>query len=223
MWCIPPKQSAEFVCHMEDVLDVYQRSSNPKRPVVCMDETFKQLIGETREPLPPAPGRVERFDHVYVRNGVASLFLAFEPLTGWRHVTVTDHRRRLEWASFVKSLVDDRYKHAEKIVLVMDQLNTHSAASLYEAFAPEEAKRIAAKLEIHHTPKHGSWLNMAEIELSALGRQCLSRRIANQEKLVASIRAWEQARNAASRKVNWQFTTADARIKLHRLYPSIEG
>ena len=156
MWCIPPKQSAAFVYHMEDVLDVYQRPPDPKRPVVCMDETFKQLIGETREPLPPAPGRVERFDHVYVRNGVASLFLAFEPLTGWRHVAVTDHRRRLEWASFIKTLVDDRYKDANKIVLVMDQLNTHSAASLYEAFPPAEAKRLAGKLEIHHTPKHGS-------------------------------------------------------------------
>lgn len=223
MWCIPPKQSAEFVYHMEDVLDVYQRPPNPKRPVVCMDETFKQLIGETREPLPPAPGRVERFDHVYVRNGVASLFLAFEPLTGWRRVAVTDHRRRLEWASFIKSLVDGRYKHAEKIVLVMDQLNTHSAASLYEAFEPMEAKRIAEKLEIHHTPKHGSWLNMAEIELSALGRQCLGRRIGKQETLAAAICAWEKQRNAATCKVNWQFTTADARIRLQRLYPSIEG
>jgi len=208
---------------MEDVLDVYQRPSDPKRPVVCMDETFKQLIGETREPLPLAPGRVERFDHVYVRNGVASLFLAFEPLNGWRRVAVTDHRRRREWACFVKSLVDGRYKGAEKIVLVMDQLNTHSAASLYEAFAPEEAKRLAAKLEIHHTPKHGSWLNMAEIELSALGRQCLARRIGKQETLTVAIRAWEKLRNADTRKVNWQFTTADARIKLQRLYPSIEG
>lgn len=223
MWCIPPKQSAEFVYHMEDVLDVYQRPPDPKRPVVCMDETFKQLIGETREPLPPLPGRVERFDHVYVRNGVASLFLAFEPLSGWRHVVVTDHRRRLEWASFIKALVDERYKHAEKIVLVMDQLNTHSQASLYEAFKPAEAKRIAQKLEIHHTPKHGSWLNMAEIELSALGRQCLGRRIGKQETLAAAICAWEKKRNAATRKVHWQFTTFDARIKLHRLYPSIEG
>src|ERR1700722_4723972 len=161
MWCIPPKQSAEFVYHMEDVLEVYKRPYDPKRPVVCMDETFKQLIGQTREPLPPMPGQVERFDHVYVRNGVASLFLAFEPLAGWRTVTVTDHRRRVEWAAFIKSLVDDRYKNVEKIVLVMNHLNTHSAASLYEAFTPDEAKRIADKLEIHHTPKHGSWLNMA--------------------------------------------------------------
>lgn len=220
MWCIPPKQSAEFVCHMEDVLEVYTRPHDPKRPVVCMDETCKQLIGQTREPLPPAPGRVERFDHVYVRNGVASLFLAFEPLSGWRTVTVTDHRRRLEWAQFIKSLVDGRYKDARKIVLVMDQLNTHSPASLYEAFTPEEAKRIADKLEVHHTPKHGSWLNMAEVELSVLGRQCLGRRIAKRETLAAQVAEWQADRNGASVKVDWRFTTADARIKLKKLYPS---
>jgi DDE superfamily endonuclease len=223
MWCIPPKQSAEFVYHMEDVLEVYTRPHDPRRPVVCMDETFKQLIGETRDPLPPIPGRVERFDHVYVRNGVASLFLAFEPLAGWRTITATDHRRRLEWALFVKSLIDGRYKDAEKVVLVMDQLNTHSPASLYEAFTPAEAKRIADKLEIHHTPKHGSWLNMAEIELSALGRQCLSRRIAKQETLAAQIKLWQTQRNDAKAKVDWRFTTADARIKLKKLYPSNHG
>jgi len=188
-----------------------------------MDETFKQLIGQTRQPLPPRPGAVERIDHVYVRNGVASLFMAFEPLAGWRMVAVTDHRRRLEWASFIKSLLDGRYKKAEKVVLVMDQLNTHSAASLYEAFAPDEAKRLADRLEIHHTPKHGSWLNMAEIELSALGRQCLSRRIAQRETLSDQIANWEQQRNHTKAKANWRFTTADARIKLQRLYPSIQG
>lgn len=208
---------------MEDVLDVYTRPYDPKRPVVCMDETFKQLIGQTREPLPMRVGDVERFDHVYVRHGVASLFLAFEPLAGWRSIAVTDQRRRLEWAAFIKSLVDDRYKDADKIVLVMDQLNTHGAASLYEAFAPAEAKRIADKLEIHHTPKHGSWLNMAEIELSALGRQCLSRRIAKRETLIEQIGTWEKKRNESSTKADWQFTTADARIKLKRLYPSHEG
>jgi hypothetical protein len=208
---------------MEDVLEVYTRPYDPRRPVVCMDETFKQLIGETRPPLPLIPGQIERFDHVYVRNGVASLFLAFEPLAGWRTVAVTDHRRRLEWAGFIKSLVDDRYKDAEKIVLVMDQLNTHSPASLYEAFTPDEAKRLADKLEIHHTPKHGSWLNMAEIELSVMGRQCLSRRIAQQETLGRQIANWEIQRNQTQTKVNWRFTTADARIKLHRLYPSIQG
>jgi hypothetical protein len=223
MWCIPPKQSAEFVYHMEDVLEVYTRPHDPRRPVVCMDESFKQLIGETREPLGPAPGQVERFDHVYVRNGVASLFMAFEPLTGWRHVAVTDHRRRLEWAQFIKSLLDGRYKEAEKIVLVMDQLNTHSPASLYEAFEPAQAKRLADKLEVHHTPKHGSWLNMAEIELSALGRQCLSRRIAKVSTLKEHIAAWENTRNTAHANVNWRFTTADARIKLKKLYPSCHG
>jgi len=221
MWCIPPKQSAEFVYHMEDVLEVYQRPFDPKRPVVCMDETFKQLIGETREPLPTIPGNVERFDHVYVRNGVASLFLAFEPLAGWRTVAVTHYRRRLEFAAFVKSLVDGRYRDADRIVLVMDQLNTHSAASLYEAYEPAEAKRIADKLEIHHTPKHGSWLNMAEIELSALGRQCLARRIAKPTTLTAQIEDWLKQRNAAEVKVDWQFTTSNARIKLRKLYPSI--
>jgi hypothetical protein len=221
MWCIPPKQSAEFVYHMEDVLEVYRRPYHSKYPVVCMDETFKQLIGEVREALPMRPGDVQRFDHVYVRNGVASLFLAFEPLAGWRMVTVTDHRRRTEWAAFVKALVDGRYREAEKVVLVMDQLNTHSAASLYEAFPPDEAKRIADKLEIHHTPKHGSWLNMAEIELSVMGRQCLDRRIARQVTLASQIQAWEVARNKAQAKVVWQFTTADARIKLRRLYPSV--
>jgi len=223
MWCIPPKQSAEFVYHMEDVLEVYKRPHDPKRPVVCMDETFKQLIGEVRDPLPCRPGSVERFDHVYVRNGVASLFLAFEPLAGWRTVAVTDRRRRVEWAAFVRDLVDGRYKGAEKVVLVMDQLNTHRPQSLYEAFPPEEAKRIADRLEIHYTPKHGSWLNMAEIELSALGRQCLSRRIARQPTLAEQVACWERDRNRSKSRVDWQFTTADARVKLRRLYRSVHG
>jgi hypothetical protein len=190
---------------------------------VCLDETFKQLIGETRQPLPPRPGSVERFDHVYTRNGVASLFMAFEPLRGWRTIAVTAHRRRVEWAEFVRFLVDREYRDAEKVVLVMDQLNTHTAASLYEAFAPTEAKRLADRLEIHHTPKHGSWLNMAEMELSALARQCLSRRIPRQEALKEKTERWVEERNQRSCKVNWQFTTADARIKLRRLYPSIDA
>jgi DDE superfamily endonuclease len=223
MWCIPPKQSAEFVYHMEDVLEVYKRPYDPQRPVVCMDETFKQLIGETRPPLPPRPGRVERFDHVYTRNGVASLFVAFEPLRGRRRIAVTDRRRRVDWAQFIASLVDGEYRDAEKIVLVMDQLNTHTAASLYEAFPPDEAKRIADRLEIHHTPKHGSWLNMAEIELSALARQCLARRIAQREGLEDKIGRWVDERNGRRCSVNWQFTTADARIKLRRLYPSFSA
>jgi hypothetical protein len=223
MWCIPPKQSAEFVYHMEDVLEVYKRPYDSRRPVVCMDETFKQLIGETREPLPPRPGSSERFDHVYVRKGVASLFIAFEPLRAWRTVAVTDQRRRLEWAEFIRSLLTGRYRRAEKLVLVMDQLNTHSAASLYEAFPPTTAKRLADRLEIHHTPKHGSWLNMAEIELSVLGRECLDRRIAQRAMLAREIDHWLTARNRHKTSVKWQFTTADARIKLRRLYPSIHG
>ena len=221
MWCIPPKQSAEFVYHLEDVLEVYKRPYDRRRPVVCMDETFQQLIGQTREPLPPRPGSVERFDHVYVRNGTASLFVAFEPLGNWRCVQVTDQRRRVEWAEFIRTLLNGRYRKAEKIVLVMDQLNTHSAASLYEAFPPAEAKRLADRLEIHHTPKHGSWLNMAETELSILGRQCLARRIACRNKLNYEIQSWTNKRNQRKATVRWQFTTADARVKLRRLYPSI--
>ena len=220
MWCIPPKQSAEFVYHMEDELEVYRSPYYPKRPVVCLDETFKQLIGEARTPLPPRPGMVERYDHAYVRNGVASLFLACEPLAGWRHVAVTEHRRRGDWAGFVRSLLDGRYAQAERVVLVMDQLNTHALASLYEAFPPEEAKRLAERIELHHTPKHGSWLNIAEIELSALGRQCLARRIAQQDTLRRKVEQWEDQRNATATKVDWQFTTEQARVKLRSLYPS---
>jgi len=222
MWCIPPKHSAEFVYYMEDVLAVYHRPYAAKRPVVCLDETFKQLIGETREPLPPRPGAVERYDHVYVRNGVASLFLACEPLVGWRHVAVTEHRCRADWAHFVRDLLDGRYHDADCLTLIMDQLNTHSAASLYEAFPPQEARRLAERLDIHHTPKHGSWLNMAEIELSALARQALSRRLARQDTLERRVANWEAERNAAGTTVNWQFTTEDARIKLRSLYPSFQ-
>lgn len=222
MWCIPPKQSADFVFHMEDVLEVYHRPYDTKRPVVCLDETFKQLVGEVREPLPPQPGQPLRYAHVYTRQGVASLFMVFEPLVGWRQVTITGRRRREEFAHVVRGLLNGRYKACDKLVLILDQLNTHSAASLYEAFPPEEAKQLANRLEIHHTPKHGSWLDMAEIELSAMGRQCLSRRIPSVEKLAAQIHAWELSRNNCKIKVQWQFTTADARIKLHSLYPSLQ-
>lgn len=207
---------------MEDVLEVYHRPHNPRRPVIGLDETFKQLIGEVREPLPMTPGQVERYDSVYKRNGVASLFLAFEPLAGWRRVEVTDGRKRSHWAFFVKALVDDeRYQKAEKIVLVMDQLNTHSPASLYEVFAPAEAKRIADKLEVHHTPKHGSWLNVAEIELSAMARD-LPDRVGDRLTLERHVSAWETRRNNARVKANWQFTTDDARIKLRKLYPTVD-
>jgi len=222
MWCIPPQQSAEFVYHMEDVLDLYQQPPDPQRPVVCVDETFQQLIGEVRDPLPVQPGQVERYDSVYVRNGVASLFVAFEPLAGWRHVAVTDSRRRGDWAHFVAGLLAGPYREAPTLVLVMDQLNTHSPASLYEVFAPDKAQRLANRLEIHYTPKHGSWLNMAEIEWSVLVRD-LPERIGSRATLEQHIAVWEQRRNQSGNKANWQFTTEDARIKLRKLYPTIEG
>jgi hypothetical protein len=221
MWCIPPKQSAEYVFHMEDVLNVYKTAFNPQYPVICIDETFKQLIGETRDPLPAKPGAIERYDHVYTRNGVASLFVAFEPLRSWRTVWVTKRRRRLEWAQFVRSLIHGRYRRAKKLILVMDQLNTHSAASFYEAFKPKEAQWLASKIEIHYTPKHGSWLNMAEIEFSALSRQCLNRRIAKQETLDRQVQAWAKTRNQSKATVDWQFKTKHARIKLKSLYPAL--
>jgi hypothetical protein len=223
MWCIPPKQSGEFVYHMEDVLEVYHRPYDPKRPVVCLDETFKQLIGETRQPLPPQPGRVERYDSVYVRNGVASVFLVFEPLAGWRHAQVTDGRTAADFARFVKALVDGRrYRNAEKIVLVMDQLNTHTPASLYERFVPDEARRIADKLEIHHTPKHGSWLNMAEIELSAFRTGPAPAHRRPRDDHVRHTSSWERRRNESKVKAKWQFTSADARVKLCKLYPTLD-
>jgi hypothetical protein len=225
MWCIPPEADCAFVAAMEDVLEVYHRPNDPKRPVVCLDETSKQLIGEIRTPLPPQPGPVgvpARYDSEYVRNGTANLFMAFEPLAGWRHVQVTDSRCRGDWAWFVKDLVDGRYKDAAKIVLVMDQLNTHSTASLYEAFEPQEARRIAEQLEIHYTPKHVSWLNMAEIELSVLSRQSLHERTEDKPTLQQQVSAWEGKRNQKHCRVDWQFTTADARVKLKRLYPSVQ-
>lgn len=207
---------------MEDVLEVYTRPYDPQRPLVCMDESPKQLVGETRVALPAAPGRIACHDYEYVRQGVANVFLFFEPLAGQRRVKITEHRRRIEWAAEVRELVDQVHPEADKIVLVMDNLNTHTPASLYEAFPPAEAKRIADKLEIHYTPKHGSWLNMAEIELAALGRQCLDRRIADLGQLQREAGAWERGRNAKSVRVNWRFTTTNARIKLRRLYPLID-
>jgi DDE superfamily endonuclease len=220
-WCLPPQGSAEFVAAMEAVLDVYERPYDPRRPQVCFDETSKQLVGEVRTPLPAAPGEPAREDYEYVRNGVASLFLACEPLRGWRHVYVTDQRTGRDCAAVLKDLVDVRYPEAERIVLVTDNLNTHTPAVLYAAFAPEEAHRIASKLEWHYTPKHGSWLDMAEIELSVLARQCLDRRIADKGVLRGEVALWEARRNQAGTGVRWRFTTADARIKLHRLYPSL--
>jgi transposase len=206
---------------MEEVLDVYQRPYDPKRPQVCLDEASKQLLAEAHEPLPAQPGQVERVDYEYVRQGTANLFITTEPLRGWRHVTVTDQRRRTDFAHVIKELVDEQYPEAECIVLVMDNLNTHTPASLYEALAPAEAKRLADKLEIHYTPKHGSWLNMAEIELSVLGRQYLARRLPNKAMLTNEAAAWEERRNRRSVRINWRSTTSDARTQLKRLYPSI--
>ena len=222
MWCIPPESDCEFVAAMEDVLEVYHRPPDPARPVVCVDEASKQLVGEIRSPVPAAPGRPERYDSEYVRNGTANLFVAFEPLAGWRRVDVTDARCRADWAWFVRDLVDGRYEGAEKVVLVMDQLNTHTAGSLYEAFDPAEARRVADKLEIHYTPKHGSWLNMAEVELSVLSRQCLDRRIPDKAELRTQVSAWQDERNQKHCRMDWQFTAADARVKLKRLYPSVK-
>ena len=228
---IPSNANAEFVYHMEDVLDVYTRPLDPKRPLVCMDELPTQLIGESRLPLPAEPGTPERFDYEYVRNGTANIFCLCEPLLGTRELTVTDRRTRVDWARQIKDLVDVRHPDADKIVLVLDQLNTHSPASLYEAFSPAEAKRIANKLEIHPTPKHGRlkahlqpcWLNIAEIELSVLSRQCLDRRIADVTTLKQEVQTHQARRDALGTKVNWRFTTTDARIKLRRLYPLIEA
>lgn len=207
---------------MEDVLDVYTRSYGEEHVLVCMDETSKQQIIEVRNPIEHSPGSVTRYDAEYKRNGVSNLFMFFAPVQGWRHVEVTDRRTKLDWAKAVRQLVDELLPKAKKIILVMDNLNTHNPSSLYEAFSPEEAKRILNKLEIHYTPKHGSWLNMAEIELSVLGRQCLSRRIPNQKRLRREVSAWEKSRNAKKETIDWRFTTEDARIKLKRLYPSFE-
>jgi hypothetical protein len=208
---------------MEDVLDVYCRPYDPHRPQVCLDETSKQLLASVRAGQSMQPGRVEREDYEYERHGVANLFLWCEPLTGRCHVEVTDRRTKQDWARVIKDLVDTHYPDAERIVLVMDNLNIHTPAALYETFPPPEAKRLADRLEIHHTPKHGSWLDMAEIELSALARQCLDRRIPDQDTLAQEIAAWEQARNAAPVTIDWRFTTDDARVKLKQLYPSIQA
>jgi hypothetical protein len=219
---IPPQANAEFVYHMEDVLDLYHQPYDPRYPQVCLDETSKQLVGETRRPIPAAPGRPERYDYEYQRNGVCNLFMFFAPLEGWRHVKVTDRRTKVDWAHCMRDLVDVHFPDALLIRVVQDQLNTHNPAALYEVFEPKEAKRILDRLEFHYTPKHGSWLNMAEIELSVLSRQCLDRRIPDKFTLEHEVLAWEQPRNSSGASVDWRFTTDDARIKLKRLYPSIQ-
>jgi hypothetical protein len=207
---------------MEDVLEVYSRPYDPARPQVCLDEAGKQLIGEARPPLPMRPGRPSREDPEYRRGGTANLFMVFEPLRGWRHVEVTERKTNRDFALIIRRLVDEWYPAAERIVLVMDNLSTHAAAALYETFEPSEARRLWAKLEVHYTPRHGSWLDMAETELSALARQCLDRRIPDREALAREVATWEEERNRIAVKVDWRFATADARIKLKRLYPQIQ-
>jgi DDE superfamily endonuclease len=216
---IPPDASAGFVANMEDVLETYQRPRDPLRPLVCLDETSKQMIIETRAPIEAKPGQPARHDYEYQRNGVANLFMLFAPLEGWRHVEVTDHHTAVDYAHILKDLSDARFPGAEKIVLVQDNLNTHKPASLYEAFPAAEARRLVERFEWHYTPKHGSWLDMAESELGVLASQCLDRRIPDKRKLTSEVAAWEDNRNRHHAKADWQFTTADARVKLKRLYP----
>lgn len=218
---MPAKQDARFVAAMEDVLSVYARPYDPARPVVCLDEAAKQLLGEVREPLPAKPGQVRREDNEYVRGGTCALFMTFEPLAGVRQVKVTERRTALDFAQVVKQLVEETYQNAERVVLVLDNLNTHGAHSLYDAFEPGVAKRIADRIEWHFTPRHGSWLNMAELELSVLARQCLRERMESQENLAEQVAAWQDRRNGAKARVDWQFTCDDARVKLKRLYPQI--
>jgi hypothetical protein len=222
MWCIPPTSDAEFVCAMEHVLAVYTRPFDASRPVVCFDEKSKQLVGEVAAPIAAAAGRVECHDYEYVRNGTANVFMLVEPLRGWRQVDVTTRRTKRDFAAQMKELVDVHYPQAAKITLVMDNLNTHRLSCLYEAFAPAEARRLIEKIEVVHTPKHGSWLNMAECELSVLEKQCLADRIGDEATLRERVRVWNGDRNNRSRKIDWQFRTADARIKLRRLYPQTQ-
>lgn len=222
MWCIPPNANAEFVWRMEDVLEVYKLPYDPRYPQICMDEASKQLVGEVRQPRAARPGQVLRRDSEYERKGTCNLFMFFEALRGWRHVWVTQQRRKVEWAWCIKELLARYYPEALKIRLVCDNLNTHTGGSLYEAFPPQEAKRLCDRLEFHPTPKHGSWLNMAETELSVLSEQCLDRRMDNKEFVTSEVAAWEAERNGKEAKVRWRFTTEKARIKLEKLYPVLE-
>jgi len=215
-----PSVGAEFVCRMEDLLDLYAEPWDPARPVVGFDESSKQLVAETRVPLPMEPGRPERFDTEYARNGTANLFLFCQPRAGWREVAVTERRTKDDFAHQMQVLVDRHFPHAKVIRIVLDNLNTHTPASLYEAFPPAEARRILKKLEFHYTPVHGSWLNMAELEFSMLARQCLGRRIPERDTLNTEVIAWVAARNEHRATIHWQFTVDDARVKLQRLYPS---
>ena len=220
-WCIPKEANADFVCAMEDVLEVYHRPHDPHRPMVCFDEASKQQTEEVCQPLPTQIGAIAKYDYEYKRNGTSNLFMFFAPLEAWRHIKVTDRRTMVDFAHCMRDLVDVHFPDAERIVVVMDNLNTHKMGALYTAFDPAEARRIMEKIEIHYTPKHGSWLNMAEIELSVLHRQCLKARIPDQTTLIKQTQAWQDDRNQQQRSVHWQFTTDDARIKLHRLYPTL--
>ncbi len=220
---IAPQANAEFVCAMEDVLTLYQQPYDPLRPLVCFDEGTKQLIGETRTPLPLRPGHPQRYDSEYERHGTCNLFVFFAPLLGWRHIEVTDRRTMLDYAYCMRDLVDVFFPAAEVVRVVQDNLNTHKPAALYEAFPPAEARRILERLEFHYTPKHGSWLNMAEIELNVLNSQCLDRRIAQKEFLISEVAAWQAQRNQKASTVHWHFTTDDARLKLRKLYPSFHA
>ncbi len=217
-----PEASGDFVAKMEDVLEVYHRPYSPEQPVICLDETNRQLIAETRVSIPAEPGKPKKTDYEYRRNGVGNLFMIFEPLQATRYVKTRERRTGIDFAHCIRDIVDLHYPAAEKIVMVMDNLNTHKIGSLYEAFAPDEARRLAEKLEIHYTPKHGSWLNMAEIEIGVLSQQCLSKHIPTLNQMEKEAAAWAETRNSAKRTVNWQFTTEDARIKLKRLYPQID-
>jgi len=223
MWVIPPEQSGEFVAHMEDLLEVYQQPYDPQVPLVCMDAQPVQLIKEIRTPLPAEEGQPERYDYAYERNGTANIFLFTEPLSGWRSVRVREHRTAVDWATEVQQLLETQYPAADRIRLVCDNLKTHGIGSLSEACPPAQARGLAARLEIHHTPKHGSWLNIAEIELSALTIQCLDRRSPDLETLIQETTQWEQRRNASHKGVDWQCSTPEARIKLKRLYPQMQN
>ena len=220
---IPPEHDGEYVARMEDVLEVYQRPYDRTAPVVCMDEKSIQLLKETRPSIAAAPGRPKRIDYEYERNGTANIFMFCEPLAGWRQTQVTERRTKSDWAKAVRDLLDGRYAEASRVVLVLDNLNTHSIGSLYEAFPPAEARRLAQRLEIHYTPKHGSWLNIAENELSALTRQCLSRRMGTIEQMASELAAWDGARNRDEVRVNWRFSIEQARVKLRHVYPQLQS
>jgi hypothetical protein len=222
MWEIPPRENGEFVANMEDILDLYQKPYDSEVPLVCMDEKPVQLLEDVREPIPARKGNPRRVDNEYKRNGTASVFMFTEPMGGWRHVSVRERRTAVDWAYEIRELLEEYYPEVKRVCLVIDNLNIHKIGSLYEAFPPEKARALARRLEIHYTPKHGSWLNIAEVEISALSRQCLKERIGDTETLRQETQAWERNRNEMQKGVDWRFTTSDARIRLKRLYPHVQ-